>query len=816
MSGFFQSLLTGVDIITAYKIRIAADSGTFESEQCLRAELNALGINYLRFPIIYTANGYKANKIYALKPVNGDADLATVRATIATRRDSSGNVSDVASGIPRLNTRFGYTCPRQLTELAGRTNLILRSEEIDNASWTKTNLTVSPNATTAPDGSSNADSILETVTSGQHRIEQVITKAASNLQYVLTFYIKPNGRDWIYVSMRNGTNIINRWFNITTGTRGTISISGALPFSSTNASILDAGNGWYKVGLNVITNNTTALTCMVATSTGNGATADFAGDTSKGYFIWGVQLEQANTESSYVPTTSAAVTRNAETITTKTGLSSYLGTSGTIYFKGFVNFDATDRRIVLSDSVPSNNRVVLSFDTTNKARCSIVNGGVAQVDMFAPDVFRSDSELRCVVVFTTNDVRFYVNGILVGTDTSATIPTGMDRLDFSFSALSFSGAWTVLAIGNIALTDAQAKSISTPVAYPPALKIIIPLTFTGNPDYYAFGNGLSLNAFFTDYSIYLAKRGGSHVTLGGNGFGMLYNAKFNLWTSVFETIDDGTTYYSGHSAGIVGNQIMVHVARYTLAGAVDTFADIGYFTSVDLTTLTSAEDLRSSSSWNAFVALPTPTYNRYEAYGKILPSTTTPGKYFGPWFEHNGTNHRLNIRKIIRNAVDNFTITTIQVHDSTADYGEPSLVHCGGSNWLLFARQNNATEMIHLFSSTDDCETWADVGDTNLGSSAGDCVIDTVFSNNLIHVIYVDRGNGFMMKSLNNTYAQCLTLTLNTPVEIDYNGIDDSTNGLGYPSTWEIRTGVFYATWCKESDANQSHIYGTLTDLTNL
>lgn len=813
MSAIFHELLTGVDIITPFKARIAADGGTFESEQCLRAELNALGIHYLRFGIIYTANGYKANKIYALKPTNGDADLATVRATVATRRDSSGNIADVATGVPRLNTRFGYTCPRILTELTGSTNLILRSEEIDNASWTKTNCTISANAVVGPDGTSIADSMFETVTSGQHRIEQSISKASLAQAHSLTFFIKPNGRDWIYVSLRQGANIVNRWFNITTIVRGTLTSIGASPFTPTSANISDAGNGWRKVELNVITNNSNSLTTIIATSAGNGLTSDFSGDITKGYHIWGVQLEQSASSSSYIPTTSASVTRNAETITTKTGLGSYLGTSGAIYFKGFIVFSSTEKRITLSDGT-LDNRVALSFDNTNKAHVIVSAGGVVQTDTASTDVFRSDSELRVVITFAPNDVRMYVNGILVVNDTSATMPSGLDRIDFTGTSQNFSGFQTILAIGNVALTDAQARQISIPVAYPPTLKIIIPITLSGNPDYYGFGNGVNLNSFFTDYSIYLAKRGPSHYLDGGNGFGMLYNAKFNLWTSVFETIDDGTTYYSGHSAGLVGNQIFVQVSRYTVVAMVDTFVDIGYFTSVDLTTLTEAEDLRDPSSWNAYTALPAPTETRYEAYGKILPSTTTPGKYFGPWFEHDGTNHRLNVRKIIVNGIDDFTITNINVWANTNDYGEPSLVHCGGNNWLIFARQNDGTEMIHLFSSTDDCETWTDVGDTNLGSSSGDCVVDTIFYNGLVHVFYQDRGNGFMMKSINNTYAQCLSLALNTPVEVDYNAINDSLGGLGYPSIWEIRDGVFYGTWVKETSTTEAHVYGTLADST--
>lgn len=816
MSSIFHALLTGLDVVTPFKERVAADSGTFESETCLRAKVNEFGINYIRFPIIYTAHAYKANKLYALKPTNGDADLATVRNSLASRRDSSGNIVSVAQDIPRPNTRYGYSCPRQLFEFAGTTNSLLRSEEVDNASWTKTNCTITANATTGPDGTSTADAMFETVTSGQHRIEQAIVKTSSTTAWSFSFYIKANGRDWIYVSMRNGSNIINRWFNITTGTRGSTSSSGASPYTNVSGSILDAGNGWYQVEMTGTPNSTLAMTVLIATSTGNGVTTDFAGDTSKGYYVWGLQLENLPARTSYIGTGGVVGTRNAETITTKTGLSSYLGSSaGTIYFEGFVPFSAVDKRIILSDGT-ANHRVELIFGTNFKARALIIAGGVTQADITAPDVFRSDSELRVVIVYESNRAELYVNGVLVGSDASVTTPTGLNRIDFTGTSQNFTGAWRWLAFSNLALTQGQAQAVSTPRAYPPTLKNIIQLTFAGNPDYYGFGNGVNLNSFFPDYSIYLAKRGPSHYLDGGNGFGMLYNAKFNLWTSPFETIDDGTTYYSGHSAGLVGNQIFVQVARYTVSGGVDTFADIGYFTSVDLTTLTEAEDLRDSSSWNAFVALPATTYNRYEAYGKIQESLTTPGKYFGPWFEHNGTNHRLNIRKIIRNGVDNFTITNIQVHDSTDDYGEPCIVNYGGSNWFMFARQNTGTEMIHLWRSTDDCETWTDLGDTNLGSSSGDCVVDALYYNNLIYVIYQDRGNGFMMVSKANSSAQVISLTLNTPTEVDYNATNDSLNGLGYPSVWEIRTGVFYATWIKESSTTEAHVYGTLTDLTSL
>lgn len=811
MTATLHSLLAESGIIPAFRARVTADGGTIEAQACLAAELADIKSFYNRFSIIYPPNGFKANKIYALKPVNGDADLASVRATVATRRDSSGNISDVVTGMPRLNTRFGYTCPRQLIELNARTNLLLRSEEFDNASWTKTNCTVTADAVVGPDGTSIADAVFETVTVGQHRLEQAIVKAGSVLAYAFTFYVKPNGRDWIYVSIRNGGNTANRWYNITTGVRGSTTGSG-VGFVHVNANILDAGNGWFKVEMNANSNTAGALTVIVASSTDNAVATDYAGDITKGFYIWGAQLEQAASGSSYIPTTTATATRNSETITTKTGLSSYIGaTEGSIYFRGFVNFDGTDKRITITDGT-ANNRINLIFGTDNKARCYI-QATTVQADFISPDVFRSDSELRVVLVYAANRAALFINGVKVGEDLTVTVPSGMDRIAFNDSGLNFSGAWKLLAISNIAFTDQQAETLSTPVEYPPIIKNIIPITLTGDPDYYAFGNGVDIDAFFPDYSIYIAKRGVNHVLGGGNTFGMLYNEKFNLYTAPFVVIDGGTTYYSGISAGIVGNQIFIQVARYTVSAGVDTFSDIGYLASVDLTTLTDAEELKLSSSWGTFTALPTPTYPRYESYGKLQPSAVTPGTYYVPWFEHNGTLHSLHVRKIVYNSVDNFTITDITViAASTTLYYEPCLVNDGAGNWLFFASKGAGSFKLRLFSSTDDCATWSDVGDT-VGVGTGRCIPDAVYYNGLVTLFYQDRSDGFIYESKNNTWAQCLALTMNTPVKYDYNGFGDSTNGLGYPSIWELRSGVFMKTWCKETDANQAHVYGTLSSI---
>jgi hypothetical protein len=104
---------------------------------------------------LVTPNGYKASKLYAAIPTNGDGDMTVTRATTATRVDENDLVSSVASNVPRIDYTGGG-CPSILLE-PQRTNIVLRSEEFDNVSFVKNLSSVTPNNTTAPDGTLTAD-----------------------------------------------------------------------------------------------------------------------------------------------------------------------------------------------------------------------------------------------------------------------------------------------------------------------------------------------------------------------------------------------------------------------------------------------------------------------------------------------------------------------------------------------------------------------------------------------------------------------------------------------------------------------------------
>ena len=60
--------------------------------------------------LIVTPNGYKASKLYSVKPTDASGDMTVVRATTATRVNSAGLIESVAINVPRLDYTGGG-CP---------------------------------------------------------------------------------------------------------------------------------------------------------------------------------------------------------------------------------------------------------------------------------------------------------------------------------------------------------------------------------------------------------------------------------------------------------------------------------------------------------------------------------------------------------------------------------------------------------------------------------------------------------------------------------------------------------------------------------
>lgn len=394
-----------------------------------------------------TPNGTKASKLYAVKPTDGSGDLTVTRATTATRVNSAGLIESVASNVPRLDYT-NSTCPSILVE-PQRTNLLLRSEEFDNISWIKSSSNVTSNATTAPDGTTTADKLTEDNTNANHLIQQVIV--ASNASYTFSVFAKKAERNWVVLRSVNASfQNVKAWFNIDAGTIGTLE-------NGATAKITNFSNGWYKLEM-TIPSYSTGFEFRISTSTGNGVDS-YTGTTGNGVYLWGGQLEAGSYATSYIPTTSSSVTRNADVIS-KTGISSLIGQTEGTMFVDFYNEGNANYNPCSINAGGYENAVYFEMYLNNMY--GVIWNGAAQQFIFNAGSL-SIGRHKMAIAYKLNDIAFYIDGVLKATDTNATIPS-CSRVDVGNIASNSSSDLSKtndMVLWKTRLTNAELATLTT-------------------------------------------------------------------------------------------------------------------------------------------------------------------------------------------------------------------------------------------------------------------------------------------------------------------------------------------------------------------
>jgi len=208
--------------------------------------------------------------------------------------------------IPRLDYSLG-SCPNILLE-PQRTNLALRSEEFDNATWVKTGSSVTANSTTSPSGIVNADTLTGDGTLNTHQLGQIIS-VTNAVNYSFSIYVKKGTNNFVQLLGSVTAFGSNVWanFDLNNGVVGSVG-------ASTTASIQSVGNGWYRCVITGPAILTTSAFMAVNLITSATAARNEANTLSTSVFLWGAQLEAGAYPTSYIPTSSASVTRNADVI----------------------------------------------------------------------------------------------------------------------------------------------------------------------------------------------------------------------------------------------------------------------------------------------------------------------------------------------------------------------------------------------------------------------------------------------------------------------------------------------------------------------
>jgi hypothetical protein len=359
-------------------------------------------------------------------------------ATCATLYNAAGTLTTVAANVARFDYDPVTLLPKGLLIEESRTNLLLRSEAFDNAAWTKNAGSATADQTAAPDGNSTADFFKEDNTTAQHDLVQVVT-AANNQPIAFSVFGKANGRSRIRMMCDKDSGFVDRIhaeFDLT----GSGAVSNAANFGTgANAAgaIQKTPNSWFRGALTgqPSTSAGTTIRCVAYLETGSNTTI-YAGDNASGVYCWGAQIEAAAFPTSYIATAGSAVTRAADVATiTRAGV-----TLGSVSVKGYTARGAGTQVLWQWDDGSENNRLTLYRDSSNAIHFVVVSGGVTQADITLSTV-AANTEFSVAAAWNTNDIAATLNGGTVGTDSSATIPTGLTtiRLGASSAATSWNG-----------------------------------------------------------------------------------------------------------------------------------------------------------------------------------------------------------------------------------------------------------------------------------------------------------------------------------------------------------------------------------------
>jgi hypothetical protein len=307
--------------------------------------------------------------------------------------------------VPRLTYQNGGGgCPSLLLEKQS-TNSQTYSEQIDNAVWGLSNLSVTANNTTSPDGTQNADKIVEDTANARHEFYGI--SLAFNGNNAISFYAKNAGRRYLCALEPTGAG--GATFDLQNGVVNAV--------TAVSASIESVGNGWYRCSVIISKTATTQIYYCLRTTGGVGIET-YTGDGTSGVYFWGAQTElNSSYPTSYISTTSASATRVADACV-KTGISSLIGQTEGVVFADF-NFeqklDTSGSIVILLRGSSSEAYIYL---TSSNVQADFISGGI-QCSILGS--IGAVGRKKIAFAYKQNDFALYMNGVQIGTDSSGTV-----------------------------------------------------------------------------------------------------------------------------------------------------------------------------------------------------------------------------------------------------------------------------------------------------------------------------------------------------------------------------------------------------------
>ena len=398
----------------------------------------------------------QGTSLYSVLPSSGVGDFDFTRSGSATRINSQGLIETVASGVSRLNYPMidGVVkgCPYHILEPQS-TNAINYSEDFTQTTWSKVNLSVTSNNSISPDGSLNA-SLITSTANGSYLSDSLTSYDPSTFSLFVKYV------DHQFIQLYSGASgNFYATFDIKN------SVVGANGAATDNVKIDNYGNGWFRISC-VFSGVAAGSTARIGfaqslNSTWGGLNTSFG----TSFLSFGSQFESNSYLTSYIKTTSAAVTRSAETANGSGDAATFNDSEGVLMAE--LLWTATSSNIYISiDDNTSNNRILIYSNSTDDIKALVGSGGYTQVAFTAtnqdPTTFS-----KVAIKYKENDFALWINGIKLLTDTVGSTPIGLSNCGFRAGGGTnpFNGLAKQIQYYDTALTDSELETLTSWVSF---------------------------------------------------------------------------------------------------------------------------------------------------------------------------------------------------------------------------------------------------------------------------------------------------------------------------------------------------------------
>ena len=343
------------------------------------------------------------------------------RASSGTYFDSAGVLQTATTNEARNHYLQDGSGLNGLLIEEARTNILLYSEQFDDATWAGNTATITANSVAAPDGTLTADTATFT---GTQLVRQTVTGLTNPTTLAPSIFIRAAAATT--VNIRQGNT--------------------AAGFEAKAVT-----TSWQRIEATVGSNASTSFNFDVQ-------------GTDTEVYIWGGQLEAGSYATSYSATTSASVTRAADVASIDlTAVSWFNATEGALYVDATLTAARSFAPYVVINDGSAVNRLLIytSASTSVQGLATVASAAVA-----APTVtgVTTTDRTKAAFGYKVNDYNIAVNGGLGTLDTSGAIPTGLTDLFIgrnSGGTLYFGGIISNIRYYNTRLTDANLQVLTT-------------------------------------------------------------------------------------------------------------------------------------------------------------------------------------------------------------------------------------------------------------------------------------------------------------------------------------------------------------------